>query len=60
MDNLLSNLKIKVSDGLFQIDPFTSKLGKMYRVGAASGADRDLPLILGLNIAPHVPCREPK
>jgi AcrR family transcriptional regulator len=28
MDNLLANLKIKVSDGLFQIDPFTSKLGK--------------------------------
>jgi len=28
MDNFLANLKIKVSDGLFQIDPFTSKLGK--------------------------------
>ena len=28
MDALLSNLKIKVSEGLFQIDPSTSKLGK--------------------------------
>ncbi len=28
MDALLSNIKIKVSDGLFQIDPSTSKLGK--------------------------------
>jgi AcrR family transcriptional regulator len=28
MELLLPNLKIKVSDGLFQIDPFTSKLGK--------------------------------
>lgn len=28
MDVLLPNLKIKVNDGLFQIDPFTSKLGK--------------------------------
>lgn len=28
MDRLLSNLKIKVGEGLFQIDPFSSKLGK--------------------------------
>lgn len=28
MDNLLSNLKILVNEGLFQIDPSTSKLGK--------------------------------
>lgn len=28
MDSLLSNLKIKVSEGLFQIDPPSSKLGK--------------------------------
>ena len=28
MDDLLPNLKIKISDGLFQIDPFTSKLGR--------------------------------
>ncbi len=28
MDNLLSNLKINVSDSLYQIDPATSKLGK--------------------------------
>jgi len=28
MENLLPNLKVKVSEGLFQIDPFTSKLGR--------------------------------
>ena len=28
MENLLPNLKVNVSEGLFQIDPFTSKLGR--------------------------------